>query len=211
MSRPRSKTRKVFHQISNVLSSPVSSLKMEEPFPITTSKRNQPFTWSSVFVVVCKSSSRHSLERQSLWKLKLLTPSKMSKLKFRTKKVFHQTSNVLSSLVNNLKTEELFLIIISRRNQLFISSFVFVVVCKSLSKHWLEKPSPSKSRPLTPSKMSKPRFKIKKVSHQISNVSFSPESNLKMAVHSPITTSRRNRHFISSFDFGAVCKSSSRP
>merc|ERR1719312_452562 len=135
MSRPRSKTRKVSHQISNVLSLPVSSSKMEEPFLITTSKRNQPFTWSFVFVVVCKSSSRHSLERQSLWKLKLLTPSKMSK----------------------------------------------------------------------------PRFKIKKVSHQISNVSFSPESNLKMAVHSPIITSRRNRHFISSFDFGAVCKSSSRP
>merc|ERR1712131_196063 len=135
MSRPRSKTRKVFHQISNVLSLPVSSSKMVEPFLITTFKRNQPFTWSFDFVVVCKSSSRHSLERPSLWKSKLLTPSKTSKLKFRTKKV----------------------------------------------------------------------------SHQISNVSFSPENNLKMAVHSPITTSRRNRHFISSFDFGAVCKSSSRP
>merc|ERR1712168_376604 len=135
MSRPRFKTRKVFHQISNVLSLPASNSKMVEHCPTITFKRNQPFTWSSVSVVVCKSLSRHSLERLSLWKSKLLTPSKMSKLKFRTKKVFHQTSNVLSSPVNNLKTEELFLIITSRRNQLFILSFVFVVVCKSSSKH----------------------------------------------------------------------------
>ena len=77
------RTRKVFHQISNVLSLPVSSSKMEEPFLITTSKRNPPFIWFSVFVGVCKSSSRHSLERQSLWKSKHLTLSKMSKLKFR--------------------------------------------------------------------------------------------------------------------------------
>ena len=77
------RTRKVSHQISNVLSLPVSSSKMVEPFLITTSKRNQPFTWSFVFVVVCKSSSRHSPERPSLWKSKLLTPSKTSKLKFR--------------------------------------------------------------------------------------------------------------------------------
>merc|ERR1712131_200545 len=134
MSRPRSKTRKVFHQISNVLSLPVSSLKMEELFLITTSKRNQPFTWSFVFVVVCKSLSRHSLERPSLWKSKLLTPSKTSKLKFRTKKVFHQTSNVLSSLENNWKTEELFLTTTSRRNRHFILSSNFGAVCKSSSR-----------------------------------------------------------------------------
>merc|ERR1719295_1828228 len=99
----------------------------------------------------------------------------MSKLKFRTKKVFHQTSNVLSSPVNNLKTEKLSLL---------------------------------KSRPLTPSKTSKPRSKIKKVSHQISNVSFSPVNSLKMDVHFLTTTSKRNLPFISFSVFVVVCKSS---
>merc|ERR1712012_1215891 len=53
MSRLRSKTKKVFHQTSNVLSSPVSSLKMVVLSPITTFKKNQPFIWFSVFGVVC--------------------------------------------------------------------------------------------------------------------------------------------------------------
>merc|ERR1712159_33069 len=46
-SRPRSKTRKVSHQISKDLSSPVSSLRMAEPFLTTTSRRSQPSTWFS--------------------------------------------------------------------------------------------------------------------------------------------------------------------
>jgi len=40
------KIKKVFLQISKDLSSLVSNLRMEEPFPITTSKRSQPFIWS---------------------------------------------------------------------------------------------------------------------------------------------------------------------
>merc|ERR1711998_229425 len=44
-SRLRSKIRKVSLQISKDLSSPESNLKMEEPFPTTTSKRSPPFTW----------------------------------------------------------------------------------------------------------------------------------------------------------------------
>merc|ERR1712110_1241475 len=46
-SRPRSKTRKVSHQTSKDLSSPESNLRTEEPFLTTTSRRNQPSTWSS--------------------------------------------------------------------------------------------------------------------------------------------------------------------
>merc|ERR1712003_539879 len=45
-SRPRSKTRKVSHQTSKDLSSLESNLRMEELFQTTTSKRNQPSTWS---------------------------------------------------------------------------------------------------------------------------------------------------------------------
>merc|ERR1712139_596219 len=45
-SRPRSKTRKVSHQISKDSSSLVSNLKTEEPSPTTTSRRNLLSTWS---------------------------------------------------------------------------------------------------------------------------------------------------------------------
>merc|ERR1712166_1579268 len=63
----------------------------------------------------------------------------------------------------------------------------------------------------TLSRTSRPRFKIRKESHQISKDSSSPESNLKMAELSPITTSKRSQPFISSSDLEEECKSSSRP
>merc|ERR1719345_539098 len=46
-SRLRSKTKKVSHQISKDSSSLESNSRMEEPFPITTSKKNLLFIWSS--------------------------------------------------------------------------------------------------------------------------------------------------------------------
>merc|ERR1712100_563902 len=52
-SRPRSKTRKVFLQISKDLSSLESNSRMEEPFPTTTSRRSPPSTWSSDLEEVC--------------------------------------------------------------------------------------------------------------------------------------------------------------
>merc|ERR1711953_875359 len=52
MSRPKFKIRRESHQISNVRSSPENNLRMAELFRITTSKRNQPFTWCLDFVVV---------------------------------------------------------------------------------------------------------------------------------------------------------------
>merc|ERR1712227_413650 len=45
--RPRSRTRKVSHQISKDLSSLVSNSRMAELFLTTTSKRSLPFTWFS--------------------------------------------------------------------------------------------------------------------------------------------------------------------
>jgi hypothetical protein len=41
-----------------------SSLRMAVPLLTTTSRRSPPFTWSSACVVVCRSSSRPSLERR---------------------------------------------------------------------------------------------------------------------------------------------------
>merc|ERR1711939_637424 len=117
-SRPRSKTRKVFHQISKDLSSLVSSSKMEELFQTTTSRRNQPSTWFSDLEVVCKSSSRLSLVEPSPSMLSQQTPLKTSRPRSKTRKVFHQISKDLSSLVSNWKTEELSPTTTSKRNPL---------------------------------------------------------------------------------------------
>merc|ERR1711976_280653 len=87
-SKPRSKTRKEFHLTNNVSSSLASNLRTEEPFLTTTFKRRVLSTWYSVFVVVCKSSSRLSPERPSPWKLKPTTPLKMSKPRFKIRKEF---------------------------------------------------------------------------------------------------------------------------
>merc|ERR1712096_573072 len=57
--RPRSKTRRESPQTSSVSSLLENSSRMEEPFLTTTSRKNPPFTWSSGFVEVCRSSSRH--------------------------------------------------------------------------------------------------------------------------------------------------------
>merc|ERR1711953_823487 len=62
-SKPRSKTRKVSHQISKDLSSPVSNLRMEEPFLTTTSRRSQPPTWFSDSEV--ETEHVHTLELTS--------------------------------------------------------------------------------------------------------------------------------------------------
>merc|ERR1712194_108256 len=59
-SKPRSRIRKEFPQISKDSSSPESNLKMEELSPTTTSKRSQPSILSLDLEVVCKSSSRLS-------------------------------------------------------------------------------------------------------------------------------------------------------
>merc|ERR1711907_358924 len=106
MSRLRSKTRKVSHQISKDSSSLESNLRMAEPFLTTTSKRNLPSTWSSDLEVVCESSSRPSLVRPSPSMSSQLTPSKTSRPRSKTRKVSHQISKDSSSLVSNLRMAE---------------------------------------------------------------------------------------------------------
>merc|ERR1712048_1327890 len=63
MLRPKFRIRKVFHQTSSDLFSPVSSLKTVEPFLTITSKKNLLSTWSFAFEVVCRFLSRPS----SMW------------------------------------------------------------------------------------------------------------------------------------------------
>merc|ERR1712195_466244 len=121
-SRPRSKTRKVSLQISKDSSSLESNLRMEELFPITTSRKNLPSTWSSDLEVVCKSSSKLSLVRPSLLMLNQQTPSKTSRPRSKTKKVSHQISKDSSSLESNSRMEELFQTTTSKKSPLSIWS-----------------------------------------------------------------------------------------
>merc|ERR1711935_1080062 len=121
-SRLRSKTRKVFLQISKDSSSPESNLRMAELFLTTTSKRSPPFISSSDLEVVCKSSSRLSPVRPSPSMSSQQTPSRMSRLRSKTRKVFLQISKDSSSLESNLRMAEPSPTTTSKRSPLSISS-----------------------------------------------------------------------------------------
>merc|ERR1712139_151593 len=162
-SRPRSKTKKVFLQISKDLSSLESNSRMEEPSPTTTSKRSPLSISSSDSEVVCKSSSRLSLVRPSPSMLSQLTLLRTSRPRSKTRKVSLQISKDLSSLESNSRMEELFLTTTSKRSPLSISSSDSEVVCKSSSRPSLVRPSPSMLSQLTLSKTSRPRSKTRKV------------------------------------------------
>merc|ERR1712141_348373 len=166
MSKPRFKTKKESPQISSVSSLLASSWKMAEPSQTTTSRRSQPSTWCCVCVVVCRSSSRLSQAKLSLWKLRRQTPLRMSKPRFKTKKEFPQISSVSSSLASSWKMAVPCQITTSRRSQPSTWCCVCVVVCRSSSGLSQAKPSHRKLSPQTPLKMSKPRFKTKKESPQ---------------------------------------------
>ena len=77
----------VSHQTSNVWSLLENNWKMEGGCLITTSRKNPLFNWCWDFVVECKYLCKHWLVKLSRWKLKLLKPLKVSKLRSKTKKV----------------------------------------------------------------------------------------------------------------------------
>merc|ERR1711977_741540 len=190
--RPRSKTRKVFLQISKDSSSLVSNSRMAEPFPTTTSKRSPLSISSSDSEVECKSSSRHSLVRPSPLMSSQPTPLRTSRLRSKIRRVSHQTSKDSSSLESNSRTAELSLTTTSKRSPLSIWFSDSEVECKSSSRPSLVRPSPSMLSQLTPLRTSRPRFKTRKVSLQISKDLSSLESNLRTAEPSLTTTSKRS-------------------
>merc|ERR1712183_59474 len=181
-SRLRSKTRKVSHPISKDLSSPVSSSRMEEPSPTTTSRRNPLSISSSDLEVVCRSSSRHSLERPSPSRSSHLTPLRTSRPRFKIRKVSHPISRDSSSPESSSRTEEPFLITTFKRNQPSILCSDLEVVCKFSSRPSPVRQSPSKLSHPTPSRMLRPRSGTRKVSHPISKDLSSLESSSKMDV-----------------------------
>merc|ERR1712139_476710 len=191
-SRPRSKTKKVFLQISKDLSSPVSSSRMEEPSLTTTSKRSPLSISSSDSEVECKSSSRLSLVRPSPLMSSQLTPSRTSRPRSKIRKVSHQTSKDLSSLESNSRMEELFQTTTSKKSQPSTWSSDLEVVCKSSSRPSPVRPSPSMLSQLTPLKTSRLKSKTKKVSLQISKDLSSLESNLRTEELFLTITSKRS-------------------
>merc|ERR1712021_89381 len=209
-SKPRSRIRKEFPQISKDSSSPESNLKMEELSPTTTSKRSQPSILSLDLEVVCKSSSRLSPVRPSPLMSNQQTPSRTSRPRSKTRKESHQISKDLSSLESNLRMAELFLTTTSKRSPHFISSSDLEVVCKSSSRLSPVRPSPLMSSQQILLRTSRPRSKTRKVFLQISKDLSSLESNLRMAEPSPTTTFKKNLPSTWSSDLEVVCKSSSR-
>merc|ERR1711998_816666 len=198
--RPRSRTRKVFPQISKDLSSPVSNSKTEELSRTTTSRRNPLSISSSDSEVVCRSSSRPSLERPSPSTLSNPTPSKTSRPRSKTRRESPQTSKDLSSPVSNSRMDVLSKTTTSKRNPLSISSSDLEVECKFSSRHSLVRPSLLMLSQLTPSRTSRLRSKTRKVSLQISKDLSSLESNSRMEEPSQTTTSKRSPLSISSSD-----------
>jgi hypothetical protein len=94
-------------------------LKMEEHSPTTTFKKNQLSIWFSDLEEVCKSSSRPLPVRPLPSTSNHQTPSKTSRPRSKIKKVSHPINKDLSSLENNLKTEEPYPTTTFKRNQPF--------------------------------------------------------------------------------------------
>merc|ERR1712038_641536 len=136
----------------------------------------------------------------------LLIPSTTSRPRSRIRRVFLQINSVLSLQESNWKMDVPFQTTTSRRNLLFTWYFVFVEVCRFSSRHSRVKPSLSMSSHQTPSTTSRPRFRIKRVFLQISSVLSLLESNWRMGVPFPTTTSRRNLLFTWYFVFVEVTK-----
>merc|ERR1711976_925677 len=192
MSRPRSRTRRESHQTNRDLSSPVSSSRMEEPSPTTTSRRNPLSISSSDSEEVCRSSSRLSLERPSPSRLSHLTPLRTSRPRSRTRRESHQINKDLSSPVSNSRMEELSPTTTSRRSPPSISSSDSEEVCRSSLRLSLERPSPLRT--------SRPRSRTRRESHLINRDSSSLESSSRTEELFLTTTSRRSPLSISSLD-----------
>merc|ERR1711943_67035 len=159
----------------------------------------------------CKFSSRPSLVRPSPLMSSQPTPSRTSRPRSKTRKVSLQISKDSSSLVSNLRMEEPSPTTTSKRSPLSISSSDSEVECKSSSRLSLVRPSPLMSSQQTPSRTSRPRSKIRKVSHQTSKDLSSLESNSRMEELFQTTTSKKSQPSTWSSDLEVVCKSSSRP
>ena len=139
------------------------------------------------------------------------TQLKMSKPRSKIRKVSHPINKDSSLLANSWKTAELSPTITFKKNQLSIWFSDSEEVCKSSWKPSLERPSHSMLNPLTQLKMSKPRSKIRKVSHPINKDLSSLVNSLKMEELLVTTIFKKNQPYTWSSDWEEVCKSLLRP
>merc|ERR1719479_370849 len=105
MLRQRFKTKRVSHQINKGSFLLASNWRTEGPCQTTTFKRNHPFILCFDFEVVCKFLLKRSQAKPSRLKLRLATLSKMSRQRFRIRKVSHQINKGSFLLVSNWRTE----------------------------------------------------------------------------------------------------------
>merc|ERR1719203_1584583 len=120
----------------------------------------------------------------------------MLRRRFKIRKEFHQTNNVLSLLENNSRMVVLYLTTIFKRSLRSILCYVCVEVCRSLLRHSLVKLSHLMLSQVTPSITSRQRFRIRKEFHQINNVSSLQENNSRMVVLYLTTIFKRSLHSI---------------
>merc|ERR1712038_573754 len=131
--------------------------------------------------------------------------------RFRTRREFHQINSVSSLLESSLRMAAPSPTTTSRKSPPFTWYFVFVEVCRSLSR-----PSPARlsllmsSHP-TPSITLRLRFRTRRESLQINSVSSSLESSSRTAEPSLTTISRRSPPFTWYSVSAEVCRSLSRP
>jgi len=180
---------------------------------ITTSKRNRLCTWCWDWEVVpCKFSWRRWPERPSLWMWNQMIPFRMWRLRSRIKRESHRSSKGWSSPESNWRMVERYRTTTSKKNRLCIwCSDWEEVPCRFSWRRWPERPLHWMLSPMTPSKMWRPRFRIKRESHLSNSDWSSPESSWKMVVLYRITTSRRSRRYIWCWDWEVVrCKFSWR-
>merc|ERR1719498_2386376 len=109
----------------------------------------------------------------------------MSRPRSRTRKESHPINKDLSSPVSNSRMEEPFPITTFKRSQPSTWFSDSEEVCRSSSRLSLERPSPSTSSQLTPSRTSRPRSKTRRESHPTNKDLSLLESNLRMAEHFP--------------------------
>jgi len=139
--RQKFRIRKESHLTSRGSFSQENSSKMEGPLLTTTSKRKPLFIWYSDSEVECRSSSKHSLARQSLLMLNHQILSRISKPRFRTRKESHLISRGSFSLENSSKMEGPLLTTTSKRKPLFTWFSGSEAECRSSSRHSLARQS----------------------------------------------------------------------
>merc|ERR1719203_1094617 len=128
----------------------------------------------------------------------------MLRRRFKIRKEFHQTNNVLSLLENNSRMVVLYLTTIFKRSLRSILCYVCVEVCRSLLRHSLVKLSHLMLSQVTLSITLRQRFRIRKEFHQINNVLSLQENSSRMVEPYLTTTFRKSLHFILSFVFVEV-------